>query len=350
MERLAKTRQTAVESYNKSELKVFSQYRAVCRFKFEQQNPGKIARKGYKTSQIMTPRGLRSVVLLPKSKEDEWEVEACEITGSAQTETLDDGAAQLRKTQAKKKFDFAASAGRAVAEDAENNPNADDDVVSKDSSEYEEEGADNMDSDSNSELHEDLMAPQTVSWAVGGASAAPRKPAAAKSAAPGGSSSSSSKRPTAAVAPRPSSKKAKTHALEADAAAGQSLGKQQQQQQPLVSPSGKGRHSILQKHAGKSPEEVLDPMGLSNVRGGVEAVLAALSEHPFTTLAIGEDFAKVSSSCAELKKKAGAAHRNMVNLDIKVSKWKTETSDASQEMKDVLRNWRNKVAGEPGEA
>jgi len=89
-------------------------------------------------------------------------------------------------------------------------------------------------------------------------------------------------------------------------------------------------------------------MGLSNVRGGVEAVLAALSEHPFTTLAIGEDFAKVSSSCAELKKKAGATHRNMVNLDIKVSKWKTEAADASQEIKDVLRNWRNKVAGEPG--
>jgi cell division protein FtsL len=49
-----------------------------------------------------------------------------------------------------------------------------------------------------------------------------------------------------------------------------------------------------------------------------------------------------------LKKKAGATHRNMVNLDIKVSKWKTEESDASQEMKDVLRKWRNKVAGEPG--
>ena len=57
VERLAKTRQTVVESYNKSELKVFSQYRAVCRMKFEQQHPGKIARKGYKTSQIMTPKG-----------------------------------------------------------------------------------------------------------------------------------------------------------------------------------------------------------------------------------------------------------------------------------------------------
>ena len=97
---------------------------------------------------------------------------------------------------------------------------------------------------------------------------------------------------------------------------------------------------MAEKHLGKSVDEVLGPLGLKAAKEGVGAVLAAFAAPPFTAVAVGEDFTLARSACIELKKKAMAAHESMVNLSIKVKKWKP----APPEMRDAIKLCRTPAA------
>jgi hypothetical protein len=77
-----------VKTYQKSESKVASNYRVVCKTKYEKQFPGRIARKGLTVKTLRCDGRLRSVVLLRRTPKDEWDMEAADVQGVEQSEDI----------------------------------------------------------------------------------------------------------------------------------------------------------------------------------------------------------------------------------------------------------------------
>jgi hypothetical protein len=100
-----------------------------------------------------------------------------------------------------------------------------------------------------------------------------------------------------------------------------------------------GRTSFAVKHAGKTPHDILDPTGLADIKTAAEEVLAALCGPPFTTALLGENYIAFKDSCTQLKKKMSTVQKNVVNLDVKVKKWK----DIPDGVGPMMKLWRNKV-------
>jgi len=75
------------------------------------------------------------------------------------------------------------------------------------------------------------------------------------------------------------------------------------------------------KFRGKSVDDILEKVGWKDVKDSIHEVQAGLQQSPFTTMLLGGSLEKFVSVAAEYRKKAVAAQKALVTLDIKVKKW-----------------------------
>ena len=107
-------------------MRVGEKFRAVLATEYEQRHPGRLARMGYKLKKIKTSKGIKEVVLVPKNRENEWDVTLEEIQGVHHREVFDNGDMKLRERQAAAKFNSLAQAARQAYSNDGTGPQVDD--------------------------------------------------------------------------------------------------------------------------------------------------------------------------------------------------------------------------------
>ena len=108
MGNLSEARQKVVQAFRSTQVKVGSNFKAICAKKYEKDHPGEIARKGLAIHTIETTEGKKEVVYVRKGKKDEWDVSFETLCGVNEVETHDDGEIQLRGSQTRSKYDVLA--------------------------------------------------------------------------------------------------------------------------------------------------------------------------------------------------------------------------------------------------
>ena len=330
---LQEERAKVVKAYQRSEVKIFRSYYAVFEEDFEEAEPGGVQQRSLKVVTLEVGGKERSVILFPKNKGtgqfpqqlDYFEVEEADITGVQQEEVIDQGNIVLRDDQQECKFRALAGANRKPMETAQQNAQAAA-ASSRPTTTAEGDEASAGDSDSGSDsdgfslvckssLIRSVASTPAQGKSKGGASSTLKlkrgagEPSASRSSCPVPASSPAKvKDPPPAV-------------------------KQEPQQ---ASPAGKGRTTISTKMQGKDPDEILSKHGLKEIKVKIDKIIDTLSNPPYTTAAIGDDYVKLQSNVKELRKATSALQKAAVNLDIKVRKWK----DVPKEVNAVIKHWR----------
>ena len=327
--KMKEDRQRTVHSFVEETLDIDTPFRAVQRAKFEKQNPGKIEAHNLKTAWDYFDGIWQEAVLLPKNAEGEWDVTMKRRRGARMSEQIDDGSRVVREGQFQHKFDRVAKdtlqgaraaltntmfkAPAAEIRKPEEEADEEEQVSEAETGFFEDEDND----DGLSFISSSFAAPASEGGWVrrsgsSGVAASPQ-PAAKRS----GSTSN------LAVSPSPS-KKAATAAMTL----------------MTSKKGGPGRISIGTKMAGKSPTEILDPLGLAEAHASFEPILAAMKLKPFATALIGVHLESLAPKCAELKKAVSVVQSKIVTLDNKVKKWK----DVPEQVTSEIKGWRAKVA------
>ncbi len=91
--------------------------------------------------------------------------------------------------------------------------------------------------------------------------------------------------------------------------------------------------------AGKTSQDILNPMGLEKITEDFEGVVGGMKAEPFNTALIGGHLEALPIKCLELKKIASAIQSKIVTLDNKVNKWKDIPDNVAAEIK----MWRSKA-------
>lgn len=341
--KLLSKRKKTVEAYKKSQMEVKRKFRGVLKSKIvKRKGEGYIQRKNIKVQSLMIAGKWQEVCLIPKLPDGEFEVDAVDIVGAEQREIHDDGEAVVRENQGEVKFRKLAEDAVAGAEEAMGaNTNID---IDKDS-----EGASSEHSEaigaSSDESEDDLGHGSSSLFASASSAALPsqHKSAVTRVSSPAGKAPKARSAKPAGVRPPQASPLIPLAAVSLAASPRAADGGMPAEQKAAAqddAPGTAGRMSFAAKHAGKSPEEVLDAAGLSKVKEQFEPVKTTLETPPFTTAVLGADYTAYVAACTSLRKSAKSLQTAAVNFDIKVKKWK----DVSTELLDISRAWRNKVA------
>eukprot|EP00969_Alexandrium_andersonii_P205064 9061171-Alexandrium_andersonii.AAC.1 len=92
--------------------------------------------------------------------------------------------------------------------------------------------------------------------------------------------------------------------------------------------------------AGKSPQDILMPIGLKGAKDTLDLIYEKMEAEPFTGVLAGSELEDFATECSELKKKAAVAQKQIVQLDNRVRKWKEVPSEVAAE----LKHWRQKAS------
>lgn len=319
-DKLLTARKVKVEAFKKTQSRVKGSYRAVLKTKFEKQHPGRLQRQGLTTKWI-TAEGRRvEVVMVRRLPQDEWDVDFEEVQGAAQIEDLDDGELNLRASQAASKFQGVAAKTVMSKSEVDNAVLASDDE--EDDASRAEEGDSPIDVDS---AEEEVVA-DNLGWVtsclldgdLGDSNPRPAKGGKPVAASP------ATKQSAASAASQGTPKKAAKPATPSKSGAGAAprLALPSAGVSPPASSAGSAEDSTRRKFRGKSVEDILTPHGWAEINASFDAVTSKMQEGPFTSMLHGGALETYASEAAALKKQAVSLQKALVNLDIKVKKWK----------------------------
>lgn len=89
----------SLQAFRQNQVELVSRYKAIEKEKYEKQYPGRIEKENLKTSTKMVDGERKEVVLIKKDPEGEWDVNIRDISGTVQQEELDNQQTVVRANQ-----------------------------------------------------------------------------------------------------------------------------------------------------------------------------------------------------------------------------------------------------------
>jgi len=314
-ETLAVARKQRVEAFKKSQKRAATSYRAVLKSKYEKKHPGKIARKGLTCKFISVDGGKQvEVVLIRKLPKDEWDLTYEDVSGVAHSEEYDAGDISVRKSQAAVKYQGLANKIALTKGDLDGvaSEAADSDTTMS-NADGNSVGACGSESDSNGDDEDQDALLSTVTACLLDDRCANAKPKEAATSLRPSTQSASTRAPMSS----PRSSKAATARSSAPSRSGASAHSSKPE-----SEAGSTDEALRRKFRGKSAEDILGPHGYGELQKDLDEILASMHTPCFDSMLSGGSLGSYIAAVAELKKKAAMLQRGIVNLDIKVKKWK----------------------------
>ncbi len=317
-------RKTVVEAFKTSQKRVIAPYRCILKENYEKQFPGRIQSLGLPVKMLDTEQGRVEVVMVRKLPDGEWDCNFEDLVGVTEREDVDPGAHQIRARQGEYKYADLASRTRLSKEDivAASAIGIESAIaIGKAPVSGGQESADESEAPDSAHSSE----PDVMDWAVNcliedGCSAAKRPKAASSKPAPA-SSSSKARVPWARAAGSAASSTPilRMPAVGRSAFSGSSRSHTAEPLAPPKTPDDKER----KKFAGKSPEEVLEPLGWARIMKEFGAMMASVGSAEMATFLRGSEVETFNTMNATFKKDIGTVHKSLVALDIKVRKWQS---------------------------